>query len=325
MSRPASPSESDDDREPGLLSSLTDNWQLKVTALLISLGLYVVLHGGGESLRTLEVDLVRGPDKDPNKVLLTPMPPRAHVTVQGPRALIDDLANPLDALNLNLDGQPPVVRLEDYSIKLPPGVRKISISPTALNLRWDTKLVKRVKVEPSFSERPELLTIKAGSITVNPPTVSLTGPKTRIDPLQNLHTATVEITDKAAGTHLQSVYVDLAAAGLIDGNVTVDPEQVEVRFELVAETKTKTFGTVPVSLLKAKGVTIRPRNVSVIVTCPPKKADDLKEDAIVPKIDLEALGADFAKKGPEEADVKVELPTGCTDVVISPPRVVVTR
>src|SRR5262249_38808747 len=141
----------------------------------------------------------------------------------------------------------------------------------------------------------------------------------------NLHTATVEVKDKDRGVHLQSVYVDLAAAGLIDGNVTVDPEQVEVRFELVPETKIKTFTSLPVALLKAKGATIRPRNVSVILTCTPKKADEINQDAIVPKIDVEALGADFAKKGPEEADVKVELPTGCSDIVISPPRVVLTR
>jgi YbbR domain-containing protein len=307
-----------------LLNVVTENWTLKVAALLVSLALYVVLHGGGEQVRTLEVDLIRGPDKDPTKVLLTTIPPRVHVTVQGPRSLIDDLANPLDALSLDLNNQPTLIRLEDLSIKLPPGVRKVSINPSALILRWDTRISKRLKVDATWSANPENLVVRPGSVTVTPATVMLTGPKSRIDPIQGLKSQTVELKDRPVGSHIQSVYVDLAAAGLIDGNVNVDPESVEVRFELVNETKARTFANVPVLLLKGKGVTIRPAKVSVVVTCPPKKADELKEDAIVPKIDLEALGADFAKKGPEETDVKVDVP-GCSEVVVSPPRVAISR
>ncbi len=313
------------DEESSLLTWLTENWSLKLIALVVSLALYIVLHGGGESVRTLEVDLIRGPDKDPNKVLLTPIPPRVHVTVQGPRSLIDDLANPVDALSLDLNGQPQAIRLEEYTIKLPPGVRKVGINPSALNLRWDTRIQKRLKVEATWSATPDGLTIKPGSITVAPPTVVLTGPKSRIDPVQVLKSTTVELKDRPVGTHIQSVFVDMGAAGLIDGSVAVEPDQVEVRFELVPETKTRTFPNVVVLVLKGKGVTIRPRAVSVIITCPPKKADELREDSIVPKIDLEALGPDFAKKGPEEADVKVDLPAGCSEVVVSPPRVAVAR
>lgn len=322
------PSREDLDEEPTLLGRIlplfTENWSLKVTALVVSVGLYVLLHAGGESMRTIEVDLIRGPEKDPTKVLLTPIPPRVHVTVQGPRSLVDDIANPADALSLDLNGQPQVIRFEDYAIKLPPGVRKVSVNPSALNLRWDTRVSKRLKVEPTWSANPEGLVVKPGSVTVVPPTVLLTGPKSRLDPVQGMKTRTVELKDRPVGSHIQSVYMDIDAAGLIDGSVAVEPEQVEVRFELVAESKARTFTNVPVLLLKGKGVTLRPRNVSVVVTCSPKRADELREDAIVPKIDLEALGPDFAKKGPEEAEVKVEVP-GCSDVVVSPAKVSITR
>jgi len=314
----------EEDDRPGLLALITDNWTLKLAALVMSVALYVMLHGGGESMRTLEVDLIRGPEKDANKVLLTPIPPRVHVTVQGPRALIDDLVNPLDAVSVDLSGQPPVLRLEEYAIKLPPGVRKVGVNPTALNLRWDTKVSKRLKVDATWSANPEGLVVRPGSVTVTPATVVLNGPKTRIDPTQSLKSATVELKDRPVGSHIQSVFVDLNAAGLIDGNVIVEPDQVEVRFELVPETKTRTFANVPVLLLKGKGVTLRPAKVSVVVTCPPKKADELREDAIVPKVDLEALGADFAKKGPEETDVKVDVP-GCSEVVVTPPRIAISR
>lgn len=326
MSSPSREDLDDDDLSlfGRVLLLFTENWSLKLVALVVSIGLYVLLHAGGESVRTLEVDLIRGPEKDPTKVLLTPIPPRVHVTVQGPRSLIDDIANPADAISLDLAGQPSVIRFDDYAIKLPPGVRKLSVNPSALNLRWDTRVSKRLKVEPTWSANPEGLVVKPGSISVTPATVLLNGPKSRIDPVQGMKSTTVELKDRPVGAHIQSVFIDVGAAGLIDGSVTVDPEQVEVRFELVAETKARTFANVPVLLLKGKGVTLRPRNVSVVVTCPPKKADELREEAIVPKIDLEALGPDFAKKGPEEAEVKVEVP-GCSEVVVSPSKVSITR
>jgi YbbR domain-containing protein len=318
----------DDEPPRGLLARLipllVENWSLKLAALVVSLALYVVLHGGGESVRTLEVDLIRGPEKDPNKVLLTPIPLRAHVTVQGPRTLIDDLSNPIDTLSLDLTGNPANVRLEDYPIKLPPGVRKLSLTPSSINLRWDTRISKRVKVEPSFSERPEGLTLRVGSVQTTPATIVLTGPKSKVDAVQNLHTATIELKDRPVGTHIQSVFVNKLDERDLDSTVTMDPDQVEVRFELIPETKTRTFVNVPIMVLKGRGVTLRPRNVSVVVTCSPRRADELRDDAIVPKIDLEALGPDFAKKGPEEADVKIEVP-GCSDAVVTPSRTAVSR
>ena len=51
----------DEDEKPPLLALITDNWTLKLAALVMSVALYVMLHGGGESMRTLEVDLIRGP------------------------------------------------------------------------------------------------------------------------------------------------------------------------------------------------------------------------------------------------------------------------
>ncbi len=317
-----------DDEPPSLggrlLGLFIDNWTLKLAALLVSLFAYVLLHAGGESQRTLEVDLLRGVDQDSSKVLLTPLPSRIHVTVQGPRALLDDLPNPIDAISLDLSAHPTVLRLSDHPLKLPPGVRRLALSPSALSLRWDTKVQRRLKVELVAGTPAEGLTIKAGSVIVSPPTALLSGPKTRVDAVQRLLTATLELKDRKAGFHVQTLFLDKTPEGLADGSVTLDPEQVEVRFELTTETKTRSFTNLPVLLLKGKGATIRPHTVSVVVTCPPKRADELKEDTVVPKIDLEALGVDFAKKGAEEAEIKVEVP-GCSEVIVSPTKVAITR
>lgn len=307
-----------------LVGLVVDNWTLKLAAFLVSLFAYVLLHAGGESQRTLEVDLLRGVEQDGSQVLLTPLPARIHVTVQGPRALLDDLPNPIDALSIDLSAHPSLLRLSDHPLKLPPGVRKLAVSPSALSLRWDTKVQRRLKVELVSGPPAEGLTIKAGSVVITPATALLSGPKTRVDAVQRLLTATLELKERKVGVHTQPLFLDKTPEGLADGSITLDPEQVDVKFEVAAETKTRSFSNVPILLLKGKGATVRPHAVTVVVTCPPKRADELKEDAVVPKIDVEALGADFGKKGAEETDLKVEVP-GCSEVIVSPTRVALTR
>jgi hypothetical protein len=303
-----------------ILARLTENWSLKVISLVIALAVYVVLHSGGDQQRTIDIDVNQAPLKDGSKILLTNIPSRVRVTVRGPRALIEDIPT-IDSIDVDLNGEPTTVHFDTASLKLPPGLQKVGVAPPYIHLRWDTKVQKRVKVEPSTSQPPEGLQLK--NLTVSPDTAVIAGPKSRIDTIQKLHTTILDLKDRVVGTHLQKLAVDVSADA--DPNmVKTDLEFVEARFELVPETKTRTFLNIPVLAMKGKGVTLRPRNVSVVVTCPPKRTDELTAEAIVPKIDLELLGPDFAKKGPEDADVKVEL-AGCSEISVSPPRVTITR
>jgi len=303
-----------------LLASLTDNWSLKIISFVIALAIYVVLHGGGDQQRTIDVDVNQAPLKDGSKILLTNIPSRVRVTVRGPRALIEDIPN-IDSIDVDLNGEPTTVHFDTATLKLPPGLQKVGVAPPYIHLKWDTKVSKRVKIEPSTSQPPEGLQLK--NLTVSPDTAMITGPKSRIDTIQKLHTTTLDLKDRVVGSHLQKLAIDVSADA--DPNmVKTDLESVEARFELVPETKTRTFANIPLVAMRGKGVTLRPRNVSVVVTCPPKRTDELTADAIVPKIDLELLGPDFAKKGPEDADIKVEVP-GCSEISVSPPRVTVTR
>jgi hypothetical protein len=304
-----------------LLGLVVDNWSLKVVSLAVSVVLYTLLHSGSDSQRTIDVDVIAQMPHDPGRVLLTTLPPHVHVTVQGPRGLLDELPTTIDPLTLDLTKEPLAIRFEDVGIKLPTGVKRLHVSPAFLALRWDTRTTKRVRVEVFFNAPPEGLAVK--SLSVEPSTVSVTGPKTHLDLIQKVRTTALDLSHARPGAQQVSLTLDVLAAPELSG-VELEAQTVDVRYELAFEEKTKTFSNIPVVVLKGKGVTLRPQKVTVVATCPPKRADELVADAIVPKIDLEALGSDFAKKGPEEADVKVELP-GCSDVSISPPRVAVSR
>ncbi len=303
-----------------LVAMLTENWSLKIISLVIALTVYVVLHSGGDQQRTIDVDVNQVPLKDGSKILLTNIPSRVRVTVRGPRALIEDMPN-VDSIDVDLNGEPTTVRFDTATLKLPPGIHRVGVVPPYIHLRWDTKVTKLVKIEAPTNQPPEGLQLK--NLTVSPDSATISGPKTKIDTIQKLHTIILDLKDRVVGRHLQKLAIDVAADA-DPSIVKTDLESVEAGFELVPETKTKTFLNVPVVAIKGKGVTLRPRNVSVIVTCPPKRTDELTAEALVPKIDLELLGPDFAKKGPEDADVKIEV-GGCSEVSVSPPRVTVTR
>jgi hypothetical protein len=304
-----------------LLAALTENASLKLTALVISIALYALLHQGADAQRTVDVDLIAAPPRDASLVLLTPIPPRVLVTVQGSRALLDDLPATIEPLSVDLGSAPGSVRLEELALKLPPGLRRVHVEPQVLTLRWDVRTQKRVRVEPVSSPPPEGLSLQG--LTVAPGFVQVTGPKTLLDPLQQLRTSTLELAHRQAGPAVQMLAIGAQAEPALSG-LTLEVEQVEAKFSLVAETKTKTFAGVAISALHARGVTLRPHALSVVVTCPPKRVDELNADSIVPKIDFDLLGPDFAKKGPEETEPKLEVP-GCSEVTFSPKTVVVTR
>jgi YbbR domain-containing protein len=304
-----------------LLGLVVDNWSLKLVSLVVSVVLYTLLHGGSDSQRTIDVDVIAQMPHDAAQILLTTLPPHVHVTVQGPRGLLDELPNTIDPLNLDLAKEPQAIRFEDVPIKLPTGVKRLHVSPAFLALRWDVRASKRVRIEVLFNKPPEGLAVK--SLTVEPSSVAISGPKTHIDLVQTVRTTALDLSRARAGTHQVTLPLDVLSSPELSG-VDLEAQSVDVRYELALEEKTRTFANLPITVLKGRGVTLRPQKVTVVVTCPPKRADELTEDAILPKIDLEALGPDFAKKGPEEADVKVDV-QGCSDVSVSPPRVAVTK
>ena len=314
-----------------LLARLTENWSLKIVSIFISLALFVVLHSGSETqARQLDVDVFERMPEDPNVVQLNPLPSRVKIMVKGPRSLLDELSSSKEPVTIDLTKQPDKVYLNDVDYKLPTGVdRQGGVIPPEVKLKWDTTITKRVPVEVTWTAPPEGLAIK--NVNVEPSSVAVVGPKTIVDVIQRLRTVGIELTHFDAGSHHQSLKIDLSENPAIvnmqlgtNAVVKLDVDSVEAKFDLVPETKTRTFSNLAVLAMGGKGVTLRPQKVTVVATCPPRRADELTADAIVPKIDLEALGPDFAKKGPEEADVKVEIP-GCSEVTISPPRVAVSR
>jgi len=303
------------------LSALTQNAGLKLVSLGIAVALYALLHQGADAQRTVDVDLISTPPRDGSRVLLTPLPPRVLVTVQGSRTLLDDLPSTIEPLAVDLGTEPSTVRLEQLPLKLPPGVRRVHVVPPVLTLRWDVRTSKRVPVEPVYSAPPEGLSLK--DLTVTPLTVQISGPKSLVDPVQSLRTSTLELSHRKVGAHAQTLSVGPAADPSLV-SLSFDVEQVEAKFSLSPETKTKTFTGVNVVALHGRGVTLRPHAVSVVVTCPPKRLDELSGEVVVPKLDMDILGPDFAKRGPEETELKVDV-AGCSEVVVSPKVVVVTR
>jgi YbbR domain-containing protein len=305
-----------------LIGLVVDNWSIKLVSLVVSIFLYVILHGGSDSQRTIDVDVIAQMPHDPERILLTTLPPRVHVTVQGPRGLLDDLPNTIDPITVDLTKEPGGLRFEDVTVKLPTGVKKLHVVPPYQALRWDVRATKRVRVEPYFNAPPEGLAIK--SLTIDPSMITISGPKTHIDLVQKLRTNALDLTHASPGIHTQTLSIDVLSYPELSG-VELDTETVQAHYEIVPEEKTRTFANLPIVVLKGKGVTLRPQKVTVVVTCPPRRADELTADGIVPKIDLDALGPDFAKKGPEEADVKVDEIVGCSELSVTPPRVTVTK
>jgi YbbR domain-containing protein len=305
---------------------LFDNFLLKIVSLFLALVLFVMGHSDQNAARTLEVDLLtQPPDPSSNDILLTQIPAKLNVTVRGPRALIDDLPSSYSRLTLDLSGRPNELTFENLLEKPPPGLHVVGLFPSSIHLTWDTRVSRQLRIEPTWSTLPEGLQFKKATLIVDPSVVTLVGPRSRVEPIQKMLTTSLDLRDRKPGHNEQSLAVDKAAEGLTDGLVDVIPSRVVVSFDLEAETKSRAFPTASVVVLHGKA-SVRPAMVSFVVTCsPPSRADELRPEALIPTLDLSQFGSNFGSRGPEEARVEMELPAGCTEVTISPEKVVVTK
>ena len=88
--------------------------------------------------------------------------------------------------------------------------------------------------------------------------------------------------------------------------VDLDQETVEVKFELVPETKTRTFLNIPVIAMKEKGVTLRPRIVSVVATSYLLGVSTRRVEKLVEQLGIKQLSKSQVSQMARHLDAQVE-------------------
>lgn len=299
-------------------SAISDNLGLKAVCFFFAL-LLVAYHRGREEDKTRTVEFaldVQLPPEKSRRELMTALPARIKVTVQGSSSVLDTLASSAPSLELDLrSGIIEHVRFEPAQFDLPPGLSIGFIEPASLHLEWQDVISREIPVQTSVTGQVAE-GYEVHGTKVAPERVELTGPASLVKVTQFVRVAPFDVTGLSAGTYDRQLALDpppnrtrYSAAS----NVTVS---VEIRRRVFAVP----FRGLDVELVGITGARTTPAQVDVTVKGPPEVVKALQQALVVPRVDL--TGIDTQKHGSKVVEVTVDL-TGA-QAEVQPPSVKVT-
>jgi YbbR domain-containing protein len=222
-----------------------ENAALKMVALVLAVTLFILVRGEKETERAVKVGVAYLKPSD--RQLMTEVPDSVDVWVRGPWTRIKRLdPGDVDPVVVDLtkvaDGD---VVLDERSIRLPPGLRVVSVRPSKITVQFEYQ--KRVPV------LPELAGLVADGYVVqrivpDPASATVRGPKTFVDGLVDLRTMPVSVAGKRRPFRQ---HVDLAP---LPKGASADVDSVDIEVQIEEEVAQKTLTGLPIQLQPPIGV-----------------------------------------------------------------------
>jgi YbbR domain-containing protein len=252
----------------------------------------------------------------PKDMMLMSQPiDRVNVTVGGRWSELQRLGpSDLPPLTVELSEQRPdeIIRLSADQLRLPPGLRILALDPSSVHIRMERRTTKSVPVRPVILGTPAE-GYRQGAVTVTPPQVELTGPKSALDRIRFALTDPIDITGKTQSIEER---VELR----YDSPLVQDDLQGPLKIRVAIETQEieQTLRAIPVTAINTSYLTtITPRTVEVTVRGPKAIIESIPKDAIFATVDMsqqDSLPPGTYQKQPTIAN----LPPGVTLVRIYP-------
>lgn len=176
-----------------ILGFVTRNLRYKLGAFLITFMLWVIVLGSKnvDELKTIPIEII----KPKNLVLVNDLPDAVTVRFAGPKAFLRALLNRDDLISIDLTNAKngsQLVRIPVEQIKLPLGVRVMSVTPAQFNLRLESLKAKTLPV--MLSTMGDLGPgMRLEEVRLEPNNIQVEGPESLIDLLSVLRTEAVDL------------------------------------------------------------------------------------------------------------------------------------
>ncbi len=294
---------------------LRDNLGLKALSFASAIVLYSLVHTSQDVQRTVLVNVtVETPLESAGRVLTSPVPAQARVTLRGARALVDDIrAEDLGSFQLDLRrGQQLRVTFDSSTLHLPPGTKVEQVEPASVDLSWEDRLVRDVPVQVSVVGAPATGFKLRGVPIAEPVSVKVKGPKSELANMQYARAEAIDVAGLGEGRHARQLMIER-----LGHLVTAEPARVIATVEVARELTERVFPRLLVIVVGHTKAKAHPAEVDVRVSCPPEVVRGLRAELLVPRATL----VTSAEHGSESVDIKV-VAERC-DVVTTPSSVVV--
>lgn len=302
----------------GLFSGLTENIGYKLVALALAVALMISVKGAGTVTRTVDVPvtaLLPAPTHH-GRVLISPLPDVVRVTIRGPSSLIGSLrGDQLGPMQLDLrDGARRSLMMEDDFIRLPRGTTVVGFVPAHIELAWDTLVTRTLPIRPSLTGTLGAR-LRMAAVNPDPPTLTLRGPASEIEPLDHIRTDDLDVSSLTAGHHDRRLGLVAPSPLVALGTI----QRVRLGLDVVPLVAERRFERLAVAALGARAE-VRPPVVDVVVRGDPDAVEALLPSQVVPFVEV-----DGAQRGSESSPIHLHpLPRGLELARIEPGQAVVT-
>lgn len=286
-------------------------------ALMIAIGLWLLVNiGERTSERTLRVRLE--PENVPaGMVIVNPIPEYAEVRVSGSGLILSSIDAKNLHTSLDLSGTKPGVltySLDPKNFELPRKVEVSRVTPSQVTFHLDTlgKRTLPVRLERMGEVKKGL---RLRELTLIPEKIEVNGPRSRIDGLQGILTAPLDLGELLPGT--QQVDLPLVQPG---GLVQLKSPEIRVRTVIEPVVVERELRKVELEVRGGNGrYRVKPASVTLVVRGPEVELAALELSPGAASVDAEGLeGA-----GPHRVKPDVELPAGIELVRTEPAEVTV--
>lgn len=200
---------------------LRENLWLKVSAVLLSVFLWLFVTSSGQSEQTFEVP-VEFKNVPIGMGIVNSSIKSVNVTVRGQERLMKNLRGSdirvLVSLTKAMKGEGTYF-IEKDDVKLPYAMSVINVQPPSIKLSLEEMVTKTVRVKPVIIGVPEK-GFFVGQITVDPRTVQVKGLQSDIKRLRDVRTEAIDITGFNK-TITQEVNLDAGINGLTPDSLFV--------------------------------------------------------------------------------------------------------
>jgi YbbR domain-containing protein len=271
---------------------------LKVLSCLVAITLWVVVFGS----RTIEIskevpfEAVVGEDQ----ILVDPVPEKITFRLAGPKAFLRSINNriddPIRANVKDLKTGAFTHRIFSDSIKLPLGVKVLSISPNVIQLRVEEMRRKSVAVSvETVGQLPEGL--RAMRLELLPPSIRIKGPKNRVQMISSLSTVPIDLSSIHESTVVPIAF-DFKAMG-------IDPDSPLPELNVEVQGRGTVFKVkhVPLKVRSTGKAVADDEEVTLIVRSETNEAVRVESDEVSASIDVRDM-----PNGEYLRWIKVQLP-----------------
>jgi YbbR domain-containing protein len=295
-------------------NALTSNLGTKLISVAIAVVLWMIVLGSRnvDSTKEIPLEIITPADI----VASNEIPDRVAFRLSGPkaflRAVVDRKEEPI---RVNLAGAKPglvTYRFFSDSIRVPIGVKVLSINPTAVMIKLEYLKHRELPVKVEFrGALPEGYRI--ARTEVKPSGVRIKGAETKVDAISEVGTVPIDVSNLRQNLD-REVPLDLSRYNVqLDGpipHVVVEIEPVSANFRIK---------NVDVRVLSSFKVKLDEKAVSVLVRADPKDLKALNQSRLYGVVDLKGR-----PKGKYTEAVKITLPEGVGLVKVVPEKVNVT-